>query len=298
MKEKRNPIARRRVILFQNSMLRWFGQHQRDLPWRKTRDPYHILVSEMMLQQTQVDRVIPKYRAFLRRFPTLQKLAAAPQRSVVESWSGLGYNNRALRLQRAAQVITKTGRGVPKTIPALEMLPGVGQYTARAIAAFAHRQDVAAIDTNQRRVIGRFFFGVDPGKLAETESLGLRIVPTGQGYPWNHALMDFGALICKAVPRCSECPVRRSCRAYPAILTAPRKRRTPAPKFLGSDRYFRGKIIESLRSCSSMTTQALYRDISNHVPITWLRFRRLLGQLSQDELLVFSSRQQTRVRLR
>jgi A/G-specific adenine glycosylase len=169
------------------ALLSWYGEHGRDLPWRRTRDPYRILVSEVMLQQTQVERVIPRYLAWLERWPTVDALAAASPADVIRKWQGLGYNRRGLNLHRAARLIT--AHGWPDD---LTELPGVGRYTAAAVAAFAFGRDVLPVDTNVRRVQER---------TGHTFSAA-----AGQ------ALMDLGATICLArVPRCSVCPLAAAC---------------------------------------------------------------------------------------
>src|SRR5215210_6837684 len=169
-------LPERKAEAVRADILAWYRRTHRDLPWRHTRDPYHILVSEVMLQQTQVDRVIPKYRAFLQRFPTLADLAVAPAGEVIRAWAGLGYNRRALNLQRTAQAVRdEYGGKFPDTPEALRRLPGVGPYTAGAVACFAFEQDVAFMDTNIRRVIRRVFAGPedDAPDMSERQLLAL-----------------------------------------------------------------------------------------------------------------------------
>lgn len=247
-----------KVAAVRDGLLAWFAVNARDLPWRHTRDPYRVLVSEIMLQQTQVDRVIPYYHAFLDRFPTVEALADGPTADVIRLWSGLGYNRRAVNLQRTAQAVVTDHAGIfPSDTAALRALPGIGPYTAGAIAAFAFEEDAAFIDTNMRRVLHRLFFGVDvPANIAtekEILAVAASVVPPGKGWEWNQALIEFGALQCTArKPACVICPLQATCRAYPAIKSAlaelPRgvrkKREHP---FAGSNRYFRGRVIDALR---------------------------------------------------
>ena len=251
-------IEPERVAAVQERLLEWFRVHGRDLPWRRTRDPYRILVSEVMLQQTQVDRVIPYYEAFLERFPTLQALAEAPTAEVIRLWAGLGYNRRAVNLQRTARAIVEQhGDSFPKTVEELRQLPGVGPYTAGAIACFAFEQDVPFFDTNIKRVLHRIFVGPErPRPLAtdrELHAIAAQVVPAGKGWAWNQAIMEFGALHCtQRKPACVVCPVQAQCRAFPAILSAlqeaPRPERGPKEeRFEGSTRWFRGRIIDALR---------------------------------------------------
>src|SRR5437016_5878261 len=202
------------------SLLQWYQEHQRDLPWRATDDAYAILVSEIMLQQTQVDRVLPKYRQFLATFPTLADLAAAPTADVISVWVPLGYNMRAVRLQSVArQVIAEYGGRIPETIDDLLKLKGIGRYTAGAIACFAYHKQVATVDTNIYRVLHRIFLGLeypDP-KFNDAQMLALaeQVLPEGEAYNWNQALMDLGATICTSNnPQCTQCPLQGSCSAY------------------------------------------------------------------------------------
>lgn len=201
-------------------LLEWYERSGRDLPWRNIHDPYAVLVSEMMLQQTQVDRVLPKYREFLERFPTLAALAEAPTGDVIRAWAPLGYNMRAVRLQSIArQVVAEYGGQVPLQVEELYKLKGVGRYTAGAIACFAHRQQVATVDTNIRRVLYRVFVGIEqpdaPAREEQSWALAEKVLPPGEAYPWNQALMDLGATICTATtPACEGCPMQPVCRAY------------------------------------------------------------------------------------
>lgn len=241
-------ISSKTIHWFQRHLLSWYAKNKRDLPWRKTHDPYKILVSEVMLQQTQVDRVIPKYEAFVQAFPTVQILARAPLRKVIRFWSGLGYNRRAVNLHRAARMIVRDYRGkFPRDASVLQQLPGIGRYTAGAVCIFAFRKKSFAIDTNIRRVLSRWFFGL-PKKQPRIDTLAQTIVPK-DAWTWHHAMMDFGALVCTA--RGCSCPFRKKCCAYPKILSfdrsmiQSRKKRVP---FHDSPRFFRGRIIEALRT--------------------------------------------------
>src|SRR5712691_7890607 len=192
-------------------LLTWYAAEQRELPWRATDDPYAILVSEMMLQQTQVDRVLPKFQQFLATFPTLAALAAAPTADVISAWVPLGYNMRAVRLQSIArQVIAAYDGCIPDSIEELLKLKGIGRYTAGAIACFAYRKQVATVDTNIRRVLHRIFLGLEypAPRLNDSQLLTLaeQVLPPGEAYNWNQALMDLGATICSSNnPQCTRC---------------------------------------------------------------------------------------------
>jgi A/G-specific adenine glycosylase len=211
------------VVRLQKRLLAWYAVHGRDLPWRRTRDPYRVLVSEVMLQQTQVDRVIPKYREFLRQYPTLARLARADAQDVRRLWYPLGYNARPFRLhQIARETMASYGGRLPDRAEELRRLPGIGRYTAGAVLAFAHGRDVAVLDTNVRRVLTRVFLG--PRRAARARARGdgafwelaESLVPRGHGYDFNQALMDFGATWCSPrKPKCPACPMRGFCASYP-----------------------------------------------------------------------------------
>ena len=217
------PPARDLIRRFQRRLLAWYGRHGRDLPWRRTRHPYRVLVSEIMLQQTQVDRVVPKYREFLRRYPTLASLAAARVDEVRRLWYPLGYNIRPVRLHAIArETVARYGGRLPDRAETLQSLPGVGRYTAGAILAFAYGRDAAVLDTNVRRVLGRVFLG--PRRLARVRGdtafweLAEALVPRGRGYDFNQALMDFGATWCTPRrPKCPLCPMKSFCCNYATL---------------------------------------------------------------------------------
>lgn len=243
---------RTRTRRFQRLLLDWYAARARPLPWRETRDPYRILVSEIMLQQTQAGRVEPLYQAFVARFPTPAALAAAPAADVLGAWRGLGYNRRALNLQRAAQaIVERHGGQVPADLPALKALPGVGDYTARAVLAFAFGRDEAPVDTNVARVLSRVVAGAALTR-PEAQRLATEVLPAGHAAAWSNALMDLGARVCTSrSPDCAGCPVAAACawRAGggedPAALGAHRPR--PQGRFAGSDRFHRGRLVDALR---------------------------------------------------
>jgi A/G-specific adenine glycosylase len=222
--ETPNADAESRRALVWERLLDWYTREGRSgLPWRHTRDPYAVLVSEVMLQQTQVDRVLPKYRAFLTRFPTLAALAAAPRAEVIQAWAGLGYNSRAVRLHEIArQAVERYGGALPDTLDGLMALKGIGRYTAGAVACFAFGLPVATVDTNIRRTLWRLFRGIEPAVWpADTQSARAALalaewaLPPGRAYDWQQALMDLGATICLARrPLCVRCPVSAGCAAY------------------------------------------------------------------------------------
>jgi A/G-specific adenine glycosylase len=218
---------RRTRLRFRRRLLAWYARHRRDLPWRRTEDPYHILVSEIMLQQTQVDRVVPKYHEFLGRYPTLEALACSTPEEVKRLWYPLGYNVRPLNLHGIArEAVASYGGRLPDDEAALRAMRGIGRYTAGAVRCFAYGRPVPIVDTNVRRVLGRVFLGRRRlerlrGQKAMWDLAGA-LVPPRRAYDYNQALMDFGATWCTArAPRCAPCPMRRSCATYRAERPAP-----------------------------------------------------------------------------
>lgn len=217
-RERKRRALSSRGAAFRRRLLRWYTRHQRTLPWRDIGDPYKVLVSEIMLQQTQVSRVTEYYDRFLTRYPTVEDLAAAPADHVRESWQGLGYYARARNLHATARTIVAEHAGTfPADPVALQRLPGIGRYTAGAVASFAFKQNVAAVDTNAERVLGRVFGVRGPKKSAVRTHRLWRIaeslVVQGRSSDLNQALMDLGATICTAAkPRCGACPVAPTCR--------------------------------------------------------------------------------------
>lgn len=213
-----SPPARR---LFRTRLLTWYDRHGRDLPWRRTDDPYHILVSEIMLQQTQVDRVLPKYAEWLGKYPSLEVLASAPEDDVTKTWYPLGYNIRPKRLQAIArEAVTRFDGRLPDDEATLLSFKGIGLYTAGAIRSFAFRQRAAILDTNVARVLFRMFVGTgDPKQHATVKHLwavSAVLVPRRRVFDFNQALMDFGAMVCVArAPKCLVCPMAQNCRSYP-----------------------------------------------------------------------------------
>jgi len=203
---------------FRRALLAWFAEHRRDLPWRRTVDPYHILVSEMMLQQTQVERVTPKYEEWLERYPTLTELADADVEDVTATWKGLGYNIRPLRLHSIArETVADYGGELPREPEQLQRFKGIGRYTAAAVASFAHGADAAILDTNVRRVLFRIFVNAGNPRSGPVErrlwEISERVLPKGRAWEFNSALMDFGALQCTArAPKCGECLMAIFCR--------------------------------------------------------------------------------------
>jgi A/G-specific adenine glycosylase len=242
-----------------DALLSWYERVRRPLPWRETRDPYALLVSEVMLQQTQALRVVPYYERWLEAFPTASSLAAAPVRDVLSLWSGLGYNRRALALQRAAAHVCEHGWPLDLT-----ELPGVGKYTAAAVSSFAWDRDTAAVDTNVRRVLTRREGAVDVAARADA------LLPRGRAATFNQAMMELGATVCRPRnPDCARCPVERGCRR----LVAPPTRRAKSVRFEETDRWARGRVIASLLA-------------GEPFPLEGERLERALAGLERDGLIV------------
>ncbi len=247
------PLSADRVRRFRRRLLEWGAGHRRDLPWRRTRDPWRILVSEVMLQQTQVERVVPHYERFVAAFASPAECAAARPAEVVRLWSGLGYNRRALNLHRAAcSVVNDHAGDLPRGDEELRALAGVGPYTARAVRSLAFGEDVAAVDTNAARVLARCVRAAPLGATAATR-LGDRLVPAGLSWEFNQTMFDLGATVCTGTrPDCGSCPLRHQCawRRHGTVEADP-WRSSPSARaqsaFVGSDRQGRGRLLDALR---------------------------------------------------
>ena len=240
------------LVASRDELLAWFDAVGRDLPWRRTRDPWAVLVAEIMLQQTQVARVVEPWARFLAAFPTPAALAGQPVAAAVEQWAGLGYNRRAVNLRRAATVMVERHHGlVPDFLAGLLALPGVGAYTARAVLVFAFERDEAVLDTNAARVAARVSGRGLPARAAQ--AMLDAAVPRGRGWAWNQAVLDVGALCCRPLPRCESCPFAPHCRwrteghpsPDPAVGSAGVSVRQA--RFDGSDRQGRGRLVAALR---------------------------------------------------
>ncbi|MEN8114329.1 MAG: A/G-specific adenine glycosylase [Actinomycetota bacterium] len=254
-----------------DALLSWYAERRRPLPWRRDTDPYRILVSEVMLQQTQVDRVVPYFERFLDRFPTVEALASAPLRDVLDAWSGLGYNARAQRLREAARLIV--AGGWPATPEGLGALPGVGPYTAAAVASIAFGASIAAVDTNLQRVLSRWHGEALKGAALETVAAMVLGEPASE---WNQAMMDLGSALCSPKnPACIDCPVRDWC-AGPDSYVPP----TPQGRFEGSARQLRGAIVRSLVGGSSTV-----RRLSQQTGFAAADVRLALEDLSDESLV-------------
>lgn len=308
--DDRRPASAPEVV--HERLLPWYERHGRDLPWRRTRDPYRILVSEMMLQQTGVERVLPKYALWLERFPTLQALADAPRAEVIRLWSGLGYNSRAVRLQEIArEAVARYGGSLPDTLEGLRALKGIGPYTAGAILCFAHERDVAFVDTNIRRVLSRVFLDLDRADSAPGEKelydLAGRAVPPGRAWIWYQALMDLGATICvDGKPACLVCPLQDVCRNVFTAGNAAGSRRAAEARasyvasvskegpWRGSTRYYRGRIVAALGALPAGTRIGLdtlgARIGSQGAAIDPARLRELVTRLAADGLVALHER--------
>ncbi len=269
----------------QQTILNWYKQYGRQLPWRQTTDPYKILVSEMMLQQTQVDRVIPKYYAFLEKFSTISSLADAQTADVLKMWSGLGYNRRALYLQKCAQTIKQKHNGkFPETTEELIALPGLGKYTAAAVQSFANNKDVVVIDVNIERIFKRIFYG----KVESAEAIAQHMLPKNQSRNWHNALMDVGALFCAAKnPKCNLCPLQKHCTSAnnKERIEATWKKKKVVP-FKDSDRIVRGTILKFLTTNNSQAVDKIYTQLLNqNIKREKEKFEEIIVQLEKDGLV-------------
>ena len=291
----------KKVEAVRNALIRWYGKNARDLPWRRTRDPWRVLVSEVMLQQIQVKRAVPFYEAFVERFPTPRALAEAPLAEAIRAWGDLGRYRRVVNLHRTARILLDEFDGeVPFDPGELVKLPGIGPYTAGAVACFAFERDAAFLDTNVRRVLHRLFFGAEvpepTAKEKQLLSLAEALVPRGRGWEWGQSVIEFGALRCTArKPLCEPCPLSDLCAARPTIraklATLPRAEKA-ARRYEGSNRYHRGRVLAALREApeGGVTLRELgegLREGFGEGELLWLL--GVVGSLEKDGLVVVSS---------
>jgi A/G-specific adenine glycosylase len=251
MSAPRVSIDKKRIALFTKILFAYYRKEGRSMPWRDTTDPYCILVSEIMLQQTQVDRVKGKYQEFMQRFPTARTLAEAPLGDVLRLWSGLGYNRRAKYLHVCAKEIKERGGAFPKTMEELVGLPGVGRSTAAGVMAFSWNLPEPMIDTNLRRVLHRVFFPRSKMSDKELYAFAKSIIPKGKGREWNYAMLDLAATKCTARNHADDCPIREMHGVVKEISKLKRQTR-----FVDTDRYARGRILETLRNTQTSATLA------------------------------------------
>lgn len=245
----------------------WWKTHRRDLPWRHTRDPYKILVSEVMLQQTQVSRVLPKYAEFLGEFPTVHALAKATSAHVLRAWRGMGYNRRALYLKKTAEAVVSEYHGIfPDSESQLMKLPGLGKYTARAIMVFAFEKDVGMVDTNIRHIITHFLYKGLPQKEKIIEATADQIVPKGKSWEWHQALMDYGALAMQSEKKSMKLVKKQT-------------------SFKDSNRFYRGRIVDMLRSGKTGRTHLLL-DLTKKYGKDKKFIKGIISGLIRDGLVV------------
>ncbi len=268
-------LSKKRILSFQMMIFAWWKKNQRDLPWRHTRDPYKILVSEVMLQQTQVTRVVSKYKEFLRQFPDIDTLANASPAQVLRAWKGMGYNRRALYLHKAAQIVGQEYHGkFPKDEKLLTKLPGLGKYTARALLVFAYKQDISLVDTNIRQIIAHFFFSDKPQKESIIQDVADQLLPKGKAWEWHQALMDYGALrLARA-------------RSGQAFGNKALQRQKP---FKDSNRFYRGRIIDRLRE-GEISEKKFLNELEKTYTKPGAFLRSIIASLVKDGLMQRTSR--------
>lgn len=283
---------------FHDNLFSWYDRNGRRLPWRRTRNPYRVLLSEIMLQQTQVSRVLVKYPAFLQRFPDIETLAAARRSDVVLAWQGMGYNNRAVRLHTLARTVCSDYDGaLPSDFDSLISLPGVGRYTANAVLSSAFRRNVPIVDTNVHRVLSRVRSAknsvTDRDSVAASWKIAASLIPSERCHDWNQALMDLGATVCVATtPLCPGCPVNSVCRSAGRLGAPLKKGKRAEPSFHGiPNRVYRGRIVEILRGRRIIAVTSLgklLRPAFSRSDKRWLN--SLLAALQNDGLVRLSGR--------
>jgi A/G-specific adenine glycosylase len=288
----------KKMTYLHTAVLRWYKLNARTFPWRPSRNSYRVLISEMMSQQTQISRVVDFYRRWLDAFPTIEALADASKADVLREWSGLGYNSRAVRLHALAKIVmNEHGGRLPRTVEALLRLPGVGRYTAHAVACAAYMQNVPVVDVNIRRVLSRVFTeAASAGDMVSEKDawvLAEDALPRKNVYEWNQALMDIGAVICTArAPKCEACPIRSRCLSAdaPAFKLPSAKKvkaAKPEPAFNGVPRrLYRGKILKLLHAGAMTEADVLARlesEFGAQEP-SWIR--HVLDELEKSQLIV------------
>jgi A/G-specific adenine glycosylase len=298
-------LNKKKVKLLHNKILPWYRKHQRELQWRDTKDPYEILISEIMLQQTQVSRVQEKLPGFLKKFPTVRALAKASRADVILAWQGMGYNNRAVRLREMAKIIVDEHRGkIPSKIEHLRELPGIGPYTSHAVACFAFRKNVSVVDVNIRRILSRLLWKRKTHAEVHNENelwnIATRVLPK-DAYEWNQALMDLGATVCTSKhPSCAVCPVRDLCasrhlgdRIRGRLRNKSMKKHEPS--YSGTpQRIWRGRIVEALRNVngtgaiSMMQIGRIVKPPFRTNELAWLG--NLIAKLEHDGIVDRSNR--------
>jgi len=279
------------IARIRKNILHWYRFNGRDFPWRASRDPYLVMVSEFMLQQTQASRVALRLPEWLEMFPDIRSLASASRREILIAWSGLGYNRRALALHDTARAIMERFEGqIPQDVQSLLSLPGIGAYTANAVLCFAFRRRVVVVDVNVQRIVSRLFRKQRSERDMESEAWvrcrAEKLLPARAFYNWNQALMDFGATVCTArTPACDRCPVQTPCSSSGEMNTAVRHthsevRETPR-------RIYRGKIVESLRRAPGHTISAkcLLQSLYGDDVSKFDHLKDALSSLQRDELL-------------
>jgi A/G-specific adenine glycosylase len=291
-------LSRGRRRRLRTAILGWYDARGRTLPFRGTRDPYAILVSEVMAQQTQISRVGPAWEAFVARFPSFEALAAASPADVLRAWQGLGYDRRALNLQRTARiVVAEHGGRLPTDVATLEGLPGIGPYTARAVAAIAFEAPVGPVDTNVRRVLGRVVAGdADALRPTEMQALADECVPRGRAADWTHAVMDVGATFCRTTrPACEQCPARDVCRYAGSaaargaegsgeLVGSAGRRRPDRGGFEQTSRWLRGRILDRARSAEGTAWTRYSGPVGSHSHESVIAMLGVLGREGMLEL--------------
>ena len=259
------------IQVFQKKIFAWWAENKRSLPWRHIHDPYKIMVSEVMLQQTQVLRVIPKYSEFVERYPTVEALVMAKTADVLRIWKGMGYNRRALYLKKASEAVLRSHNGVfPASEEALRKLSGIGRYTARAILVFSFKKDIAMVDTNIRKIITHFFFKDQKQTEKVIQKVADQLVPKGKSWEWHQALMDYGAI--ELSHKLKVYQVHKVIKSKP---------------FIESNRFFRGRTIDLLRE-KKWKEKTLLQEMEKRYGKDIQFYKKIIGKLLQEGLLTRS----------
>ena len=264
---------------------KWHECNKINFPWDKTANPYHSFVAGYCAQQTQISRVIILWEKIIEAYPTIKSLADANTSYLLTIWGNAGYPKRALNMQKAAQLINKENQGiVPKNIKDLILLPGIGPYTASVILAFGYKQNVPTIDINFKRILGRYFLGKEVDKERDIQIIIDLLIEEANYDFWNPAIMDFGSLICNSKPKCKVCIMNKNCKAF--LSPTKEKKKKKSKKFIGSNRYYRGKILKLLRDrkTKNITLRLVYKEFKKE-KITTEKILKIIQSLDDDKLI-------------
>tara|TARA_Y100001970_G_scaffold132493_1_gene163486 strand:- start:1937 stop:2812 length:876 start_codon:yes stop_codon:yes gene_type:complete len=274
---------------FYDGLLLWYQQNKIPFPWQNQNDPFYAFVAGYCAQQTQIHRVIEIWTKLIKDFPTIAKVANASNAELLKTWDNAGYPRRIINMKKAAQIIMNEHDGIiPNKFEQLKQLPGIGDYTAAVILSFGHKQDIAAIDINFMRILSRYFFGKEEIKKDDMHNILKKLNKKDSFHFWNPAIMDFGSLICNAKPKCEKCIFNKKCTSYTKNLLT--KKIQKRKQYIGSNRFFRGKILFLLRKTKNnkIKETKLKQKIKNY-KLNKIKYKKIILELEKDELISIKS---------